>query len=117
MSIPLPKKTKLAIKGRLKSLRMRYVRWRYAFDTEQLRPFLRDLGLKKGDVVLVHSSYNKFEAYCGKPMEVIETLQDTLGPEGTLLMPTMPFSGTALDYIRKGKPFDARRTPSRSMAK
>ena len=113
MSIPLPKKTKRVIKGQLKSLHMRYVRWRYAFNTDQLRIFLHDLGLKNGDVVLVHSSYNKFEGYTGKPMEVIEAIQDIVGQEGTLLMPTMPFSGTAIDYIRSGKPFDVRRSPSR----
>ncbi len=113
MSIPLPKKTKRVIKGKIKSLRMRYVRWRYAFNADQLRTFLHDLGLTKGDVVLVHSSYNKFEGYTGKPVEVIEAMQDIVGQEGTLLMPTMPFSGTAIDYVRSGKPFDVRRSPSR----
>ena len=113
MRIPLPPKTKRIIKGQIKSLRLRYVRWRYAFDANQFHDFLHDLGLNKGDVVLVHSSYNSFEGHTGTPVEIIKTLQSTVGDEGTLLMPTMPFSGTALDYIQNGKPFDARRTPSR----
>src|SRR5437773_1957507 len=45
-------------------------------------------------------------------LDIIQVLQEAVGPSGTLLMPTMPFSGTALEYVAKDKVFDVTRTPS-----
>ena len=33
---------------------------------------------------------------------------------GTVLMPTLPFGGVAIDYARKNPVFDVRRTPSQT---
>jgi aminoglycoside N3'-acetyltransferase len=113
MRIPLPQKVKLALKMRLKSLRRYYVHWRYAFDADQLFSFLRELGLQESDVVLVHSSLGAFEGFQGQPIDIISTLQRCVGKNGTILMPTMPFSGTAIDYVKTHRPLNVLRTPSR----
>lgn len=113
MALPIPKKLKRILKGWLNRIQLAYIRWRYTFDVEDFARLLQRLGLKKGDVVMVHSSYNNFEGFTGKPTDVINALEMVIGPEGTLLMPTMPFSGTAVDFVRKGKPLDILRTPSR----
>jgi aminoglycoside 3-N-acetyltransferase len=113
MVIPLPRKVKRAVKGRLKQLRLSYARWRRACDAEGLLASLRRLGLREGDVVLVHSSFDRFEGFTGKPTEVIGALQQAVGPKGAVLMPTIPFTGTAVAYVREHPVFDVRRTPSR----
>lgn len=74
---------------------------------------IRRLGVTSGDTLLVHSSYDAFVGFTGKPSTVITVLQEAVGTEGTLLMPSMAFTGTAVDYVRKAPPFDVARTPSR----
>lgn len=49
---------------------------------------LQALGLKRGMIVLVHSSLSKLGWVCGGPVAVIQALERVLGPEGTLVMPT-----------------------------
>jgi len=60
----------------------------------------------------LHSAYDAFEGFTGKPTDVIATLEDAVGLEGTVLMPSLPFTGTAVAYIAEGKRTDIRRTPS-----
>lgn len=112
MTIPLPSKAKRAIKNRLRWLRRPYVRWRYAFGPRELLACLRGLGVREGDVVLVHCAFDRFDGFSGSAAEVIAVLEEAVGTAGTLLMPTIPFPGTAIDYVRSGATFDVRRTPS-----
>ncbi|WP_116811569.1 AAC(3)-IV family aminoglycoside N-acetyltransferase [Steroidobacter cummioxidans] len=65
---------------------------------------LRDLGVKRGGVLLVHTSFRAVRPIEGGPLGLIEALRDALGPDGTLVMP----SWTELD----DEPFEAATTPS-----
>lgn len=49
---------------------------------------LQVLGLRSGDIVIVHSSLNKMGWTVGGPVAVIDALQRVLSPGGTLVMPT-----------------------------
>ena len=53
--------------------------------TEQLRA----LGVKAGGVLLVHTSFRAVRPIEGGPLGLIEALRETLGPNGTLVMPSM----------------------------
>ena len=109
----LPHRTKDRLKGWRKRLRLAYVRrWR-GFGPDDLRAALRHLGIAEGQVVMVHSSFDQFAGFSGKATEVIAVLEDAVGVTGTLLMPTLPFTGTAVEYVSQGPMFDERRTPSR----
>jgi aminoglycoside 3-N-acetyltransferase len=50
---------------------------------------LRDLGVRPGGVLLVHTSFRAVGAVEGGPLGLIGALRAALGAEGTLVMPTM----------------------------
>lgn len=45
------------------------------------------VGLRKGDVVMVHASLSSLGYVCGGAQTVIEALMETVGNEGTIVMP------------------------------
>ena len=49
---------------------------------------LRELGVRSGETLLVHSSLSSLGWVCGGPVAVVQGLLDTLGPDGTLVVPT-----------------------------
>ena len=104
---------KSGVKRQLRLLQQRYVRTFHAFTPADLRACLATLGVASGDIVLVHSSFDAFVGFKGKPSDVIAALMDAVGPTGTLLMPTLPFSGTAVAWVKDHPLFDVARTPSR----
>lgn len=101
------------LRGWRKTARTAWERWRYAFDANDLVASLRSVGIAEGDVVMVHSAMDRFGAFRGTTSELLDALKRAVGASGTLLMPTIPFTGTAVDFIRSGQVFDVRRTPSR----
>lgn len=100
-------------KATLKRFRGRVDRLLFSFTPADLSAALGALGVSAGDVILVHCSYDAFRAFRGRPSDVIDVLQAIVGREGVVLMPTMPFSGTAVDWVRANPIVDLRRTPSR----
>jgi aminoglycoside 3-N-acetyltransferase len=73
---------------------------------EKLKEGFAGLGLKAGDIVLVHSSYKAFGEVDGGPQTVLDALLEILTPDGTLIMPTFNFN------FNKGEPWDVNKTPS-----
>ena len=49
---------------------------------------LREVGLAKGDTVMVHTSLGKLGYVCGGAQTVIEALIEVVGEDGTIMMPT-----------------------------
>jgi aminoglycoside N3'-acetyltransferase len=49
---------------------------------------LRSLGAREGGVLLVHTSWRAVRPVEGGPEGLIEALRETLGPEGTLVLPS-----------------------------
>lgn len=73
---------------------------------DDLRTGLRDLGLGRGDTVLVHSAISGMAC---RPETLLVALRDVLGADGTLVVPTFT------PAFRKESPdgvFDLRETPS-----
>lgn len=69
----------------------------------QLSKQLRDLGVEPGSVLLVHTSFSKIRPVEDGPQGLIAALRLALGPEGTLVMPSMTEDD---DH-----PFDPKTTP------
>lgn len=101
------------VKRRLKGLVRAYHRVFHAFTPEDLTSALLRLGVTPGDVLMVHSSFDRFRGFQGGPLDVVRTLQGIVGPAGTLMMPTVPFLTTAVEYALGDPVFDVRRTVSR----
>ena len=94
-----------------------------------LKADLHALGVTPGMVVLAHSSLSAMGWVCGGPVAVILALQEALGPDGTLVMPTHtsdltepsrwenpPVPESWWPVIRESMPaFDPDLTPTRAM--
>ncbi|MBU3897503.1 MAG: AAC(3) family N-acetyltransferase [Gammaproteobacteria bacterium] len=104
---------KTRTKRHLKVLRRMFINTMWSFGPDELQRQLLGLGVGRGETVLVHSSFDAFKGFQGKPSDVIAVLQAAVGIEGVLMMPTMTFSGTAVAYARSDPLFDAARTPSK----
>lgn len=90
---------------------------------------LADLGLGKGDNVMVHCSLSSIGFVCGGAESVIRSLLEAVGSEGTIMMPTQswknldPETGVHWlepkewwDLIRENWPaYDKRITPTNTM--
>jgi len=78
---------------------------------EEIKKGLKALGLKKGDIVMVHSALSSLGTVEGGPEAVIEALLETVGKQGTVVMP-YPLGGAEIarifslrpDVVRSGHP-------------
>lgn len=74
---------------------------------------LDEAGVEAGDTVCAHSSLSRLGYLEGGPGSLIDALIERVGPEGTVLMPSFPTSGSMLAYIEQGEPFDWKNSPSK----
>lgn len=109
----LVKNLKVRVKTHMGAFRRLVSNTFKSFTPKDLQRTLAGLGIGRGDTLLVHSSFDAFEGFQGKPSDVISVLQSAVGEEGVVMMPTMTFSGTAVAYARTNPLFDVARTPSR----
>jgi len=77
--------------------------------TEQIEADLQALGLKHGDIVMMHAAMSKIGRVEGGPQAVLEAILEVLGPDGTLMVPTFSYSYDKRDVAEA---FDKRTTPS-----
>lgn len=83
-----------------------------AYDAIALEAKLRALGISAGNAILMQSAFRELNGFGGEALDVIDCVLRIIGSDGHLFMVSMPYSGAARDYLREGKPFDVRRTPS-----
>jgi aminoglycoside 3-N-acetyltransferase len=73
---------------------------------EEIERQLRELGIREGGVLLVHTSFRAVGPVDAGPLGLVRALRRAIGPAGTLVMPTMT-DGTT--------PFDPKSTPTSGM--
>lgn len=74
-----------------------------SFGRRDLRAGFRGLGLAEGDRVVVHSSLSSLGHVDGGADAVVDALLDTVGPDGTVAVPT---------FTRYDEPYDPATSPS-----
>lgn len=73
-------------------------------DFSKVIAYLREIGIRKGDIVIVHSSFDSLKKTGLDSEEVINALLELVGEEGTLAMPAIrhfPEEGEGMDYLKK----------------
>lgn len=93
-------------------VRRAIVRRFFSFGPEEFVKALQEMGIRPGDSVMVHSSFEPHHGFRGTAGDAIDAFLAALGPEGHLLMVSMPFRGTASEYLSTLKCFDVRKVPS-----
>ena len=73
---------------------------------------LVDLGLKAGDLLMVHSSLSSIGFVEGGPETIVDCLLDVVGSEGTLVVPTFTYPSAVTDSADKMWVFDPASTNS-----
>lgn len=77
--------------------------YRKTIEIKDFEKQLRKSGIKEGDNIMLHSAWRAFFNYIGKPEDVIDTILEIIGKQGTLIMPC---------YGKNKKNFDVDNDPS-----
>lgn len=75
---------------------------------EDIQSFLEKSGIKPGDTVMLHSAWEALNSGNFTAVELINTLVNYLGDQGTLAMPAFPHGEKQVN----GAVFNVKRTPS-----
>lgn len=70
---------------------------------------LRTMGVREGDCLVVHSSFKSLGLNDASPTDVIRTLIETVGEQGTLMMPTFTYCYSGIWNVT---PYNPHSTPS-----
>jgi aminoglycoside N3'-acetyltransferase len=112
LSKHLSDKTKLSIKAKYGKIKTHLVQHLRSYTADDLKSKLRQIGIAETDTLLVHANFEQDSGFKGSPQDVVNALIQTVGLKGNLLMVSIPYRGTAYDYLKKNKPFRIRKTMS-----
>jgi len=59
------------------------------FNFDNIIKYLKGIGVKSGDILIVHSAYKPLKASGLSPASIIDALIGLVGPDGTLVMPVI----------------------------
>jgi len=100
----------MTFKHTLKSWLVRHF---MSYDGAGLTKALRAAGIKPGDTLMVHSSWLAMNGFRGKPADMVTALKQLVGPDGLLVMTSMPYHNMSSEqWLARGKPLDLKRSPS-----
>ena len=69
---------------------------------QELLSAFRQLGIKNGQVLMVHASLSSFGYVCGGAQTVIEALLESVGEDGTVMMPTQTWKNLDIVCVNDG---------------
>jgi len=73
---------------------------------------LKQLGVKKGDIIYVHSSLSSFGYIIGGVNTLIEALLESVGEDGTIVVPCFSIKGSMANTLSDNYVFVPKKTPS-----
>ena len=72
------------VKRALHSARKGYITRFHSFTPVDFRDLLRSLGVRSGNVVCVHSSFDRFLGFRGNIGDAIKAIQDSVSEDGVM---------------------------------
>lgn len=108
----LPRSVKARIRSFYSRGRLCLVRAFRSYGPGELATCLRELGLQPGDSVMLHSAFSAHFGFAGSIEELTNAFLDAVNPSGNLLMVSLAYRTSSLEYLSKLKQFDVRKTPS-----
>ena len=69
-------------------------------NKKELTSALKKLGIKRGAIVMLHSSYVGMEPMDGGPDAVVDAFLDAVGPTGTLMVPAFGALGIIAEKVK-----------------
>ncbi len=85
----------------------------WAYDADDLVKALGRCGVTRGSTLMVHSSWLQYNGFRGKPADMVRAFKQSVGPDGLLVMTSMPYHNmSSAQWLEKEKPLDVRRSPS-----
>ena len=103
---------KLWLKARLLRLRELWVHVFRSYDEKALLAALGAVGVVRGDALMLHSAFGRSHGFRGSIEQLTDVFIDAVGPDGHLLMVSLPYRSSSFDYLNRLKVFDVRKTPS-----
>tara|TARA_B100000953_G_scaffold76226_1_gene61589 strand:- start:3084 stop:3968 length:885 start_codon:yes stop_codon:yes gene_type:complete len=96
-----------------RKIEFEYIKSDGSISKKRLIKEFNSIGLKKGDLLFVHSSLRSIGFVDNGPISVIEAIMDVIGPTGTLAFPTFSIDKTMENTLNnKEYIFDPKTTPS-----
>jgi aminoglycoside 3-N-acetyltransferase len=108
----IPRPLKLAIKSRWIAVRNRFVQTFLSYGSQRLLAALRELGVQPGGSVMLHSASGPQYGFKGSIETLTQVFIDAVGPQGHLLMVSLPYRSSSQQYLEQLKQFDVRHAPS-----
>ena len=108
----LPRPWKAWLRAQYAEAERWYVRAFRSYGADELAACLRSLGVRPGDTVMLHSAFGSRYGFRGTIDDLTRVFLDAIAPGGNLLMVSLPYRSSTLDYLSPLKCFDVRKTPS-----
>lgn len=108
----LPRPWKVWLRAHYAEVERWYVRAFRSYGTDRLAACLRSLGVRAGDTIMLHSAFGSRYGFRGTIDELTRTFLEAIEPGGNLMMVSLPYRSSSLDYLSTLKCFDVRKTPS-----
>ena len=108
----ISEENKRTIKSNYRKIKSGIVKSFLSCDADDLRRHLIRIGISESDTLLVHANFNPDNGFRGDPMDIVNVLVDRVGKNGNLMMVSIPFRGSAYDYLMAKKPFRLNKTMS-----
>lgn len=100
------------LKAKLQRVRAFWVRAFLSYGEPELLAALRKLGVVPGDALMLHSAFSSSHGFRGSIEQLTDVFIDAVGPDGHVLMVSLPYRTSSYAYVSKAKVFDVRKTPS-----
>lgn len=92
-------------------IKMKGIKKNKSVTAQELKRDLSNLGLKSGMKVMVHSSLPGIGYVDGGAQTVINVLIELIGPDGLLIMPCPPITGSTVETLKRNEIFIVSDTP------